>query len=481
MTPKRSIALILAVVLAFSLFGCRKAGGDDDKKDNGKNETAAADLNADAVWTDTTTVTHGMFIYYFNAYYRSFLEDYSDYLDVLGLDPSKSLMTQEQSEDYNWQQYMTLQVYRQLREMIALADAAKAEGMTLSKEDKADIDDQIANYTTLAAEAKMSTADYIEKVYGDGVTEDIMRKANELRYLANKYYTKLWDGYEFSEDECAEYYEKNRDSFLHFDYIKNTVPAKDAEKLKKCTDEESFINTMREIITKNNFLNDYDRFADTIEAQLQRKYVYRASYNKDSAFCKWAFQADREPYDIHTKKESSGDVTVAMLLPTDELNTINGILYRDDVPLKGVKYIFFEKDESDATAATTKAETIYKNWQEDPTEEHFDELVEKFKGGTAEEINRGDFAEELIDWIFDKDREEGDVGVVHVDVGSYILYQLPDGEASWISEVRKTLSDEQYTKDMNALMDKYPVDYEPDIVYNVKEVSVNATTSQSEK
>ena len=481
---KRIIAFILASVIALSLFGCRKVDGDGDKDgEKGDKDEAGAkiDYSLPAVWSDTTTVTYGMFIYYFNAYYRSYVEEYDNQLESIGLDPTKSLSIQTYNNEYTWHQYFTIQVYSQLRELIALADAAKAEGMTLTEDDKKEIGSQAENYEKLAKDAGVSLEEYITKVYGEGVTVDMMKSANELRFLANKYYEKLMAGYEYTDEECEEHYLKNTDSFLHFDYIKNTVPKKDADELKKCKDEASFVETLRKIITKNNFLDDYDRFAETIEKQLERKYVRRASYNKNSDFCKWAVKSERRPYDIYTKTESSGDVTVIMLLPTVEVNSSNGVTYRDDVPLKNVKFIFFEANENDETDAHTKAESIYKNWQEEPTEARFDALIEKHGGGTTTDIDKSSFDKLLIDWIFDSARQAGDVGIIDVSIGSYLIYQLPDGEPAWLTEVREDLKEAAYSEDLNKLIDAHPTKYEAEIIYNVQEIKLQKADSSEAK
>ena len=74
----------------------------------------------------------------------------------------------------------------------------------------------------MPGQTEMIRIEGLKKVYGTGVTVDTMKAANELRFFANKYYEKLIASYVYTEDECEEHYFKNSDSFLHFDYIKNT-------------------------------------------------------------------------------------------------------------------------------------------------------------------------------------------------------------------------------------------------------------------
>ncbi len=468
MKIRRILALILAAVMVLSLCACGKkdTAKDKDKKDDIVDSPAA-------VWSETTIVSENMYTYFYNAYYRYFLETYAQSLGSMGLDPSKSLASQKQSDEYTWQQYITLQVYSQLREMIALADAAKAEKFKLSKDDKKIVEAEMANFDAIAKNGGYpSTAEYLEAAYGKGVTVEAVKAATELRTLANRYYNKLWNGYSFTDAECTARYEEQRNSFIHYDYIKITVPEADVEALTSATDEETFVAAVRAFITKNNFIGDYDRFADKIEEQVKSKIHYRADYDPNYEVSKWAVEEDRKPYDIHTKKESTGNVTVSMILPTKDPGAINEVIYRDDLPLKNLMYIPFA--DSEGTTGATKAQSIYKNWQEKGTKARFEELCEKYDGDTAENITKGTFTEKVNEWIFSEERKEGDCQVIEVEGGAYLIYMLKDGEPSWLADVRSSLKDEAYKADMDKILKKYTTEYNGDFIYNIVEVSVTA-------
>lgn len=472
---KRFFALFLALVMVLSIFGCAKKPSDKDKD---KDKADAGEVKSEpAVWSDTTVVSEEMYTYFFNAYYRYYLETYAASLNSLGLDPAKALSAQKYSDEYTWHQYLTLQVYTQLREMIALADAAKADGIKLSKEDKEAINVQVAEFDKLAKEANVSVDDYIVKAYGKGVTKNVIKQASELRTLANKYYKKLVGSYEFTEEDCNAYYEKNRDSFLHFDYIKMTVSKEDAKILGTCRDEKSFVDAIRQIITDNNFIGDYDRFKDTIEKQVAKKYYYRASYDPVSSIGKWLMEEGRKGYDIHTKTESSGDITVSMVLPTNDPGAINSVLYRDELPLKNVMYMVF--DDSEGTEGKVKAESIYKNWQENPTADRFEELCNKYDGGKGEDVSRNQFNADIDAWVFAEDRKAGDCAIIEVTGGAYLLYMLEDGEAAWLSEVKDALAENKYDEDLKGIIDKYPTEYNSDFIYKLTEVKVSSGSSDT--
>lgn len=471
MKIRRILALILAACMLFSLCACAKKGKDKDKD---KDKDVTLDSPA-AVWSENTVVTENMFTYFYNAYYRYFLETYSSNLSVLGLDPSKALSAQKQSEEYTWQQYLTIQVYSQLREMVALADAAKADKFKLSKDDKKIIEDEMKNFDDIAKNAGYpTTEEYLKAAYGNSVTLEAVRAATELRTIANRYYKKLSESYTFTDEECKARYEKERDSFVHYDYIKITVPEEDVDSLKAATDEESFVAAVRAAITKNNFVGDYDRFADKIEEQVKKKYFYRADYDPTYEVSKWAVKEDRKPYDIHTKKESTGNVTVSMILPTSDPGAINGVIYRDDLPLKNLMYIPFA--DSEGTSGKTKAESIYKNWQEKGTEKRFEELCAQYNGDTAENVTKGTFTEKVNEWIFAEERKAGDCQVIEAEGGAYLIYMMEDGEPSWMAEVKAALKAEAYEADMDKILKKYPTEYNGDFIYNIVEVSVSAAS-----
>lgn len=463
----RILAATLAALMIAGLFGCAKKSTDK----NGETDAPVGE-NGEiiAVWSDNTKISEEMFTYFFNAYYRYFIEAYSDSFENMGLDPAKSLSSQRHSDKYTWHQYMVAQVYDQLEDLIILADAAEDAGMKITKEDKKEIDGQLAAYYEYAEAEGMTTEQYIVKAFGEGVTVDIMRSAIELRFLANKYYDKLWSGYEFSEEDCLKHYDENKNNFVHFDCLQITVDPKYVDSLKACTDEESFTEEMRKAITETNFMGDYERFSDYIEDLLLKKRCNRMNYNPNVSLGKWVVKEERKAYDIHTKEESTGMVTVTMVLPTNDPGAVSEILYRDDEPVKNLKYIVFE-DSAD-TEGKVKAETIYKNWQEDPTEARFDELLGEYNGAVANEIVRSQFNDQVNDWIFDSERKAGDTAVIPVSGGAYLVYMLEDGDPSWMVDVKAELREESYQKDLEALLEKYPVNYVTEVLYNIKEVVV---------
>ena len=485
---KKVIAFILASIIAFSLIGCQKKGGDlningqkdtqtspvpetgtsQDSQVPSADDNASTDDSDPAVWTENTVVTEKMFVYFYNSYYRHFVETHKADLADIGLDPSKSLSEQLQSENCTWQQYMTVQVFDQLREMMALADGAKAAGITFTEEDTKNIANQMNTYSMYAMNSGMSVDTYLEKAYGKGVNAAAVESALELRLLANKYYEHIKSLCTFTDEECAEYYGENEEDFLHFNCISVTLPNEEVSALTAATDEESFIAALRDAVTKSYYEDDYDKFSEAIEAAVKRSYSYGNLIDRDSELGRWLLEEGRAPFNIYTEATGEENTTVTMLLPSAD----GEALYKNETITENFYYMVFKDGEG--FESTTKAETIYKNWSEEPTLERFEKLCSQYGGSLAADVSVGGSTEALNEWIFDPARAAGDCSVIEGDGCTYLLYMLEEGDPAWLVEVRGFLASTALTEEIKALTDACSPEYNESYVYNVVEVSVKA-------
>ena len=92
-------------------------------------------------------------------------------------------------------------------------------------------------------------------------------------------------------------------------------------------------------------------------------------------------------------------------------------------------------------------------------------------------MDRGDISGALADWLFSDSAVEGAHSVIDVDeVGTYILYVLADGEASWLSDVRAAIINKRAEDIVSSLSEKYPADMK-DAIYDVKEVTITNSSN----
>ena len=465
---KKLTALLLVSATVLTLFGCgKKNKNEDSKKTYAGAEEAVTEAEIDetpVLWSDTSTVTLSMFTYYFKSYYRTFITKYADYLDIWGLDTSKALSGQIFQEKYDWYQYMVSLAYNDTKETVALADAAKAKNTELGESDLAKIDSAIDQLKDAAENSGVTYEEYLKAMFGEAVNGATVEKCLRQLQLAQVYYDSRKETFVPEESEIDEEYANNPKKYEFYDCIKISVPEEDVSALTACESEEEFVSACRTVITDNNFGGEYDKSADTIEGLIQKKYVYRTPYSETSVIDKWAFEDGRAPYDIYTSEPTErGYITVYMLLPGEG---VEGVLYRDDTPLKNLEYCLFED--------AAEAEKVYKEWVDGgAAKSDFEALTEKYNGGKSTNIDRGDLASELTKWIFADGVTDGKHTMITVeDTGTYLLYMLADGEPSWRSDVRAGIINDRINEMMDSISEEYPSQY-ADGLYSVKEVTVS--------
>ena len=202
--------------------------------------------------------------YMFYAQYTNFASSYSSYMSYMGLDTSKSLKAQTLNdtaksllagmygEDANmsgtWFDFFWSVTKNQATQTLAFCEAAKKNGMELTKEEKATIDESLkAIDETAALYGFPSTKSYITAMYGAGVTKSDIKKTLLLTELSAKYYeaeiTKIEDG--ITDKQVEDYLAAHKSDFLKADYYSftfqavkpvadaNDDDAKKAEKLAK--------------------------------------------------------------------------------------------------------------------------------------------------------------------------------------------------------------------------------------------------------
>lgn len=468
-TLRRALALVLALTASLTLFACSKKGSGKRGDYKGAEEAVTeTEINeTPAIVTEYSTVTVSMFTYYFNTYYRSFVNKYSEYLSDWGLDTSKALSGQTFQERYDWYQYLITLCATEIKDTLALNDGAKADKLELDEDALADIDDAVKQFEDAAEKSGTTYEQYLKTVFGEEVNGATVEKCLRQQQLAAVYYRSRKQ--EAPDDTaCAEEYKKNPKDYQFFDCIKATVPEADAETLADSADSTEFAEKLRKIITDNNFGGNYDKSADTIESLLKNKYINRTA-KSDDAVSTWAFEDGRKPYDIYRSEPTErGMVTVVMILPAAGAD--GTVLYRDETPLKNFEYCFFEDAD--------KARSVYNSWVDGGADQDaFKSLEDEYKGGTSTNVDRGDISGALADWLFSDSAVEGAHSVIDVDgVGTYILYMLADGEASWLSDVRAAIINKRADEIVSSLSEKYPADMK-DAIYDVKEVTITANGS----
>lgn len=128
-----------------------------------------------------------------------------------------------------------------------------------------------------------------------------------------------------------------------------------------------------------------------------------------------------------------------------------------------------EYTEEQWAAAEEKANELYEQWQDDPTEDAFaamageysDDGGSKQNGGLYEDVQPGKMVTEFNDWCFDESRKPGDSDVIKTDFGYHIMYFVGQTETkAWMETARDQLVQTKLTERMAELREQYPLRFD---------------------
>ncbi len=462
------ISVILLFAIAIGLFGYKTVV-----------TSGIIDRCTTVVSSENFSVNNAMMTYYFNSIYQNFASQYGSSLSSFGLDPSKDLKSQTSIDGQStWYDYFMSQTLSQVQQYLVLAEAAKANGVTLDEHDTHEIEELINEYKESAKKSGYDANSYVKLIFGTAVKLSDMKDAVELAQLASKYSEELGESYEFTAEDYAAHYDENPDDYLKIDYLKYAFTAEKgddgkvdeeskaamkakAEELAAVTSEADFNAYITNILTeeaKAELKDGEEVDASEIETKV-------ASYKSEGALKSsltgealqnWAFSAAAgETYT--DASDTTGTYTVYMILNTQ---------YRDTYVTKNGAYLFLSDatypstdSENAGAGSSAKADEIIAEWEAaGKTEEAFLEMVEEYtEAGHAhlEENLTKDVP--FADGLYAEDAVAGGVKKVYSETnkGTYLVYLAGDGISAWEAAADTTLRNEAYSADFTEYAGTY--------------------------
>lgn len=481
MKLKKRIALLLvAVLLCAGVFsGCK------DKK-NGDDVAAAV-----IVKSEHFEITGDMFQYYLATNFFNYCQQYSAYISYiidLNMPLKNQNCTMSDQEGYTWFDYFADQTLETTTMFLSLAEGARADGMTLSEEDKQMLADELQEMADYGKEQGFEDLNaFLQKNYGKLVTEETVKACYEIHMLANEYFYKLYNGYTFTEDEYSRYAEDNKGEIYKADFISLKIEAdydEDADDEEKeaayltalakakemdgaITDEDAFYALIEQydreqytVVSDDTEIPSEDQ-ADTItektlKERVKQRLTTGAAYSAEGAANSWLFDGARTAGE-HTVIESEdlGYCTVYFMVKP---------VYRQEYATVNVRHILLYADTYGSDeAAYEKADQLLKEAKaaEDLTEtfaalagEYSEDTSSKSAGGLYQNVDKGAMTDEFDAWCFEEDRKPGDTGIVKTTYGIHVMYLESEGLPSWQATADGGLRNDHYTEDYNALKDK---------------------------
>jgi len=443
-----TICVILAAVLVIGLTVFNRL------TDTGyflRSETAAESENFE--------VDGAMMTYFFHSNYQA----YAGYSSYLGFDPGISLKAQEcsLSQGATWFDYFASLTQSYVNELLALCEAAKANGVTLDDADRASIDGSIESLSAMAESYGYSINQYLITAFGAGINTKDVKNCMELTALASKYSTQYMASLSYSDEQLDAYYDANKASFEGVDLIAITIPANTyqetdadgnpvgdataasttakakADELAAASSADEFNAAIRDFLK-----NDRGSAEEDLDAMVEQCYSEHITATQLGADAEWAFSA------------SVGDTYVSGGAGASQYKVyyLAKEAYRDDTPGRNIRHILFTNS---TYADDAKVNEVYAEWEAAGfTEEKFLELNALYNedssitnGGLYENVQPGQMVTEFNDWMFDASRKTGDHGIVETTYGWHIMYYAGESEhAAWQTEAIAALQNADYTK-----------------------------------
>lgn len=402
--------------------------------------------------------------YAFNKSYSDFYNNYSSLISYL-MDTSKPLNEQTCAfdESMTWKQYFLNEGQTYLKQVTALCDAAKAEGMTLSEESRKTIDDSIATLEMYASAYGYSKDGFIAMQYGDGNNEKTLRDMLERSQLAADYADKLTNSYEYTADELTAWYDENGDDYNTIDYLYvflSAVAEEGEDADAAAADAKAQADAIEDACdgTVEGFKAAV--LAETeSEAEESTMTFTSAGENRE-----WFAASARKAGDVLRYETESGTYLYCFL-DTEE----------NDYNLVNVRHILIKATDidqdgtisDDELAVARKAvETISEEW--DGTEDGFARLANEksedtgsnTNGGLYENVAKGQMVEEFDAFCYG-DRKSGDTAIVYGNNGNYegyhLIYFVGEGENYRDYIADSTMRNTAFSDWLSAQMESYPV------------------------
>ena len=246
--------------------------------------------------------------------YQNFVTQNQSYLQLFGLDTSKSLSSQKHG-DGTWLDFFKESTETVLSQYLVYAEAAKADGMELSDEELANIDRAIESMKTVAKNYGYQNLNaYLASAYGIGVKAKDVKEFYKLATLANDYQSKIYKEIEdaVTDEDIANEYKENPNDYSFVDLISysdsisiaNDLSDAEKETLKGSlmskfnaiaagTDAEGIKSGIREYLEEKSMTASLTDSADTVDveeelAKIEETLSYSGIKPTDAA--DWVFE-----------------------------------------------------------------------------------------------------------------------------------------------------------------------------------------------
>ncbi|MBE6672624.1 MAG: hypothetical protein E7599_03775 [Ruminococcaceae bacterium] len=357
-----------------------------------------------------------------------------------------------------------------LMERMMIYEAAVADGVTLSEEENAQLEQKMTLLAYDAEKEKMGMDEYLSVTYGRGVKLADIRRFEQMLALSRVKGETILKDIAATEEELVQYCKENGDDFLFCDFlfplieVPFTEGMTTAEKEALVEEYEGYANEMAESESAEQLLERYAECLGKIqkargEEELTEQdlagILARADYTRQSykdslsselAIDAWLFSTDRKVGDGKVQKGGSIDkaMTFGVFYMTRPLYTntdLTDTVYDIVVP-------FSVYTTAAAEANIKKVEQLYKSA---PDEQTLKDLALQYSGGLSENyICSSSTDDTLLLWL-KQERKVGDTMTYKAEDGWHFVCYQEKGLPECYAQAKQLLDG----KELDARMEAY--------------------------
>lgn len=481
---------------------------------------AIADDNTDAVGkVNDLTLTRADMEYYYALSLNELLsqeqsmaamyEQYGLGEYTMSFDPNSSLKTQyiDEAKTMSYHDYLVQRAMARATQTLALSNAAKAAGHTLSEESQASLDNAAADLDANVEKSGFGNrSNFLRNAYGRTTNEAVYFKNLERNIWAYDYSTAVSESLnDYSDADLETYYADHADELdsYNYDYAYfdgtaqpttdadgNSVAPTDEDKAaaldKAKKDAEDMLAALNGAPATDGEgdaqTKDFTTLATDFDGQAYTQAGNSGStlINNEAPFAQWIIDAARADGDADVfEVEGAGYYVVQFHsrqrndIPSsaDVRHILIATSHKDDPATEDVNESQVPFTDEEVTAAHTEAERILQEFLSgEQTGERFGELAEQYSadgrndddgslitaGGLYKDIDpTSSYVEEFMDWIFTADRKTGDTGIVQTEFGYHIMFADAVEEVKWKVDSREAM----FSEDQQAFLEKVQAGY----------------------
>jgi len=362
-------------------------------------------------------------------YYGLSRQQYAYYLQYMGYDPNLSDREQifDSSTDQTYYDLFMEGAKANMIQVAALADAARAKGMTLDEVGQADVTAALNTYKTYATQYGYNMASYLKANFGEFMTEEILVSCMEQDALASQYYNAYADTLTYSDADLKTYYEEHAvelDSF-HYDlcFINGLLSGEDVTDEQKQAAMDLAKAEAEKLLNAKDFSVEASLIANKDDNSYYNEGLVSSGANLGTLYRDWLADESRKDGDVTVIDGAAAGYYVVRFH--------DRYLDEEALGLADIRHILVKAEVAEGedaptdeamAAAKAEAQSILDTYLAgEKTGEAFGKLAAEYSedpgsasnGGLYTNVTRNtNFFSGFMNWIFEDGRKAGDTGLV---------------------------------------------------------------------